>query len=1250
MSAYTPQQLAAIAARGNVLVAAGAGTGKTSTVTARCLDLIVREKCPVEQILMVTFTEAAAAEMRERIRHALRDAAAAAAPESEDALWLAEQTALLDTAPISTLHSFCLELVRRNFHVLGLDPQFSVLDESQTKPVIHTVLDALFEKHYRQGSEQSLAVAELVRTYGGGRDEAIRTLVLKIHQHAQTLAAPDIWLAGQAAMFGNASADAWRATFVEAVIDWSRLWRGTLEELANQSANVAACAKALDALPDDPTLEQAAVVLGQVVAADEAKWERGTKTKVRKPVEAFFASARFLLELTRDDGAPLAQDWEWSRGPMLALLKLAREFGVEFAKAKRELGGIDFADQEQFSLRLLLEDGQPTAIARACRDRFRFVFVDECQDINAAQDAILQAVSREGAAANRFLVGDVKQSIYRFRLANPRIFQGYQEHWLPGGASAAPVAASGSQEPQLDLFGLSPPPHPDVSAPAFAQVLSLTENFRSREALLQFINPVFRTLMRPVIGGLAYDTGDELHFGAQDKRATLSIGARRGGPPEVESQLWPQPDEVAPRVELHVLTKDNEADGNEESFEGDARRTELPDLQAIEREALLVARRLKQLQTSGHRVWNRERGGFVPVEYRDMVVLMRSTSARAEVFARAFHREGVPLHAGRAGFLDAQEVADVLNLLRLLDNPLQDLPLLAVLRSPFVGLSPEELVQVRLADRGGLLWTAMARYSEKTPESADATARKVRAFLDQFHRWRELIRHTSLTQSIETALTGTHYEALLLAGERGPERVANLRRLVEMARRFDPFQREGLFRFLQFIAGQEEVEARHEPAESFNEDSVRLMTIHASKGLEFPVVVLAGLGSRFNLRDLGNDILLHEDLGLCPKVMPPGSRTRFPSIVHWLASQRERRALLGEELRLLYVAMTRARDTLILTGTASRKDEVTRWNDVAPVNNLALVKAGCFLDWLRLWFTNETKPIEWQNEYQGANELLRWQFYGADDPALTLSNETDGDAIVTIQPPTSEELALIRERLSAGYEHAASVREPAKSSVTAIRQRAVDETDDEAQRLFQPTRLALAAPPIKDGSLSAAEIGTAHHTFLQFVALDRTVSESELRHEAARMRDAGALTVAEVAALDFAALTAFWQSDVGTRLRVVPARNVNREMPFTARFSVGELDRLRAPTPASPKSADDFVVVQGVVDLAVILPDEIWLLDFKTDHVAEQELPDKIALYAPQLRIYALALTRIYQRPVTQCWLHFLSIHKTVPVTFAEGP
>jgi len=357
-------------------------------------------------------------------------------------------------------------------------------------------------------------------------------------------------------------------------------------------------------------------------------------------------------------------------------------------------------------------------------------------------------------------------------------------------------------------------------------------------------------------------------------------------------------------------------------------------------------------------------------------------------------------------------------------------------------------------------------------------------------------------------------------------------------------------------------------------------------------------------------------------------------------------ALLGEELRLLYVALTRARDRLLLVGTAAKKDEVARWQSSAVITDHARFKAGNYLDWVRLWFASEMLPGEWADESEGENQLMRWKFWQTND-AVFASGPPDTPAEGTsISVPTPEQWAQIRQRLAMPYAHVAAVSEPAKTTVTALRRRVADEADDEVRRMFQPASGFSMARTI-EGKLSATAIGIAHHTFLQFVALSRTATELDLRNEAERLERDGALSPDQAAALDFTALTSFWQSDLGGKIRSLPESSVNREMPFTARFQIAEVESLLHPDRAAKtilKTEDDFVIVQGVVDLAVLLPEEIWLLDFKTDHVSAEELPAKVQLYEPQLRLYALALKRIYQRSVTHCWLHFLAARQAVAV------
>ncbi|HEY0548810.1 MAG TPA: UvrD-helicase domain-containing protein, partial [Verrucomicrobiae bacterium] len=634
MSPFTDSQQRAIAAFGNVLVSAGAGTGKTRTVVERCLRLI-GEGVSLENILMVTFTEAAAAEMRVRLRKALEsrrdqihrsDAKAsemAGARPFKEAL--EEQIALLDSAHISTLHSFCLQLVRDHFHELHIDPQVSVLDDTQSRPLMHETLDALLDRCYRRETEFADGVRQLIRQYGGGSDERIRALVLKLHRYSQSLPPNARWYGQQLTQLDATEPAHWRAWLSQVFVEWVDEWRPELARCA-ECGNIEACVRALARLAGRPTFESIREVLQCVFAADkELEWKRGDKGKFRAPVENFFDEALFLRSLVepRDGRDPLLDDWNWMRGPMRALLLLTQDFTVQFTQAKRALGGVDFADLEQLSLQLLVNgQDQPTEIARTWQEKFEHVFVDECQDINAAQDAILRAVSRDGAAPNRFLVGDVKQSIYRFRLADPKIFRGYEEAWRKG---------------------------------AGGQRIPLADNFRSREGILNFINPLFAALMRPSIGGVSYDGDAQLRFGNPGERAPLSSASQPG-----------------PQVELHIIHKvqaeadggfDGNGDSEESNNDGEAAKAPTEDVLAIEKEARLVAERLRKMRADKHQIWDEALKAMRGVEWGDMVVLLRSPSSRVETFAKEFSRAGVPLAAARAGFFSAIEVLDLLNLL-----------------------------------------------------------------------------------------------------------------------------------------------------------------------------------------------------------------------------------------------------------------------------------------------------------------------------------------------------------------------------------------------------------------------------------------------------------------------------------------------------------------------------------------------------------------------------------------------------------
>jgi ATP-dependent helicase/nuclease subunit A len=1161
----TGNQRSAIEASGNVLVMAGAGSGKTSTLVERCLYHVLHPKEPVSvvEMLIVTFTEAAAAEVRRRIVERLESARSEA--DGGVAARLEREIALIESAHISTLHSFCLQLVREHFQELGLDPSMLVFRDEQAAMFKQTALDRVMGRHFEFATKDAERVLELIETYVSGDDDRIRRLIVKLHNYTQTLAHPGNWFAEQIISLQKPEPRLWREWLSEALASWCDRWAPELKRLAGNSFAAQFCSRVAAVRGAAPA--QFFSLFEEIAAAIDPT-PRGLGPH-REAIDEFFEEAAFLKSLLADGGSdPLAEDWEWTRSQMETLLRLTQEFSSEYARLKRDHASLDFHDLEQFALDLLLgkERAGPTKVAFDCRRKFQLVFVDEYQDINAAQDAILQAVAREGNQANRFLVGDVKQSIYRFRLAAPRIFQDYSAAWRQQSAAG--------------------------------RVIPLSENFRSPAPLLDFVNAVFGTLMRPELGGVEYDADSHLKAGESDR---------------------PRP--TQPCVELHLhLTQKQAA---EEEDEENATETEL--------EARLVARRLRDLHDSGHLVWDRTDKELRPAGWSDMVVLLRSPRGRAEIYLKEFAKAGVPLQAERGGLYDSSDVSDLLCLLQLLDNPLQDVPLLAVLRSPLVGLSLDELALIRAELPKGLFWTALKRWHHVRQGKSDAGEawRKVDVFLERFARWRKMGRHSALSDRIEGVINETQYLAWLLTQSRPAQRQANVRRFVALAGQFDPMQRQGLQRFLRFVDAQRDAEGDREPESMEAIDAVRLLSIHKSKGLEFPVVAVAGLGTRFNLEELRESILLDEQYGLCAQVKPPGCGASYPSLPWWLAKRRQRREVIGEELRLLYVALTRPRDTLLLFGTANRKTAEEKWAEVT-LNSTAIEKASSPIAWLGPWCAQQI-GAHWPAVKEGTTELFRWRIYGNGD--LRAATRVADKPPVSNAKLDAARLTEVVQRLNWKYPWPESTRERAKLSVTALR-----EANEEAAVRFQ------GRPVFRNrrsrSKLTASEIGTAHHLFVQSIDLSDAGNIDHLRVQAMTLLDERVLVSEQARALDLAAVAAFWNSAVGQSI-LSQADAVHREIPFSVRFTNADFTdaRIEATLPEG-----EFVVVQGTIDLAVICKDEMWILDFKTDTLKESNVKTAVANYAPQLRLYGSALSRIYKRPVTKRWLHFLSLSRTVDV------
>lgn len=987
----------------------------------------------------------------------------------------------------------------------------------------------------------------------------------------------------------------------------------------------------------------------------------------------------------------MLQDWNGCRHDVVALLELVREFERTFTEARRAAAVVDFSDLEQLALHLLWDPAQqqPTRLARQWQAVFDLVCVDEYQDINGAQDRILQCLSRDGANANRFLVGDIKQSIYRFRRADPRIFQSYARLWRSG-----------------DHHTVAP----------------LTENFRSHQAVLSFVNALFRPIMRPEVGGVAYDAEAELQLGAPGARPYFQ------NQPEGRIELHLLLTEVAkasPSVPSFSPAQDSPGAGSETTPGEDTSDpgADTADLDVEESQARIAARRLRTLHEQGCMIWDSSLRATRPVRWRDMVVLHPAPRSISERWARAFAVEGVPLDARRGGFFEALEVSDLIHLVRLLDNPRQDLPLLAVLRSPLVGMTVDELAMIRITSPALPLWPALVAlgagsgpaagnapsspadpsHDEADPfahdsfdsASADATldatpkttpatriqppadprlrpvfvsARaKAVAFLEAHARWRRIATQGSLAACLETVLAETSYEAWLLSRERADAKRANLHRLLALSRQFDDFQRHGLFRFIQFLEAQADAADRMDSAPVASGDSVRLLSMHQSKGLEFPVVVAAGLGRRFNDEDLKGEWLLDSEYGICPPVVPAQHLRRYHSLPRWLAGHRQRRDLIGEQTRLLYVACTRAAERLLLVG-ACRESRLDTWAGHHGTLTLrTLFEAQSPLDWIGPLLPSMTGVADLFSQESGTSERLHWRFWRAVPadvppilPATPSGLPRPSDTLPFAGIPSAQlsfDLSLgtaetltpaieAARRLDWRYPWIAATREPAKAAVTALRQQwqADDETAETSTLPNTPPSTTQPASDVPNASRqSAIERGLAHHLFNERVDLARTGTLDELHAEVLRLESLGWFTREGAESLDLDGLAGFWSSPLAESLRA-HAEFVERELPFTARLRIAEARRLGSSQSPFGFAPDDYQVVQGVIDLALILPDEIWIVDFKTDRVSSDTLAQRAEEYGPQLRLYAHALTEIYRRPVTQRWLYFFATRDLVPI------
>lgn len=1213
--AWTKEQQAAIDSRGQtLLLSAAAGSGKTAVLVERIIRRLLDPVHPIDitELLVVTFTKAAAAEMRERIAAAL---GAAMATQDEDLV--ERQLALLPSASISTLHSFCQEVIRRYFYTIDMDPAFMIAGQEELGLLRKQVLEAVFLSYYEDEKKAGF-LYPLADMFGNDRgDDALMDTVSRMYEYSRSMPWPQAWLE-QAARAYDISDDAliddmeWIQPVKEEI---HRILQGQVrmyESLTRQMKQRPSFAAAYETF----AIEQGAMEL----ALQRQSWDSLQKAVMAiefprlkalrgldEEEKSFWSQCKKMRndckkEITESIQAPYfsASADEWLQGirdmaPMMhGLVALTKEFASAYSAAKKEKGWIDFSDLEHFCLRILLdkssEPGQPipSAAARELRDSYAEVLIDEYQDTNGVQELITRLVSK---ANNRFMVGDIKQSIYRFRLADPTLFlQKYQTY-------------SRQEHAQT-------------------RCIDLAKNFRSVPLILQAVNDVFSRAMTEKATGMVYGKREWLYDGRTAPTAANWVG----GP-----------------VEVHLV--------NTKAAEASAEEAEpAQELTAFEKECQVIASRIQQVMDS-HAMAAKKDGTLEPLRYRHIVILLRSLSGKAETLLQTLQAAGIPAYAEQnGGYFAAIEVQVMLALLQCIDNPEQDLAMAAVLRSPLVGLSEEMLSVLRL-NSTTTLWQGIPSFAAAR-EGEDG--QKLRQFYEHVNEWRTYSRRHSVAELLQRLYQETSYYEYVGGLPGGAVRQANLQALYDRAAQYEKAGFHGVFRYLRFIHKMQEDGIDLAPAKALSEqeDVVRVMSIHKSKGLEFPVVILADTGKAFNRQDMQALLLFHHTLGIGLKQFDATWRMTYPTMIWNGIASRLAWESTAEEERILYVAMTRARDKLILIGHSSHLDtDWQRWE-----GQIEPSQAKSYLDWVMPCICSKARqadaeaalaarqPVKWQC---GLWELSWWpQVPG---PAVSPEVVQTEPRVELLRRGLCTQTAVpawMETQLSWQYEFPQAVVTAAKFSVSEIKRQyglvqdaALEEERALASEAIEPLPdeedLFDQLPPwmaAEEEAATGAQRGTVMHKVMQYLDIRQLpMHAKEIRRQMAQWEQEGLFTAEETSLVYMPAILQFCDSPLGQRL--ANAADIRREYPFSVLFPGGGY---------LPDVEDgEGILVQGVID-CLFRDDQGWaLVDYKTDRLDTPEAFRE--RYKIQLNLYRQAVEQINGIVLQQMYIYSFHLQQAIP-------
>lgn len=1172
----------------DILVSAAAGSGKTAVLVERIVNRICVDDPPVDidRMLVVTFTKAAAAEMRERVSRAI-DSLKEQKPDDEN---LQRQSTLVHNALITTIDSFCLFVVQNNFAQLDLDPDFRIGDQAELKLMLKDALAQVFEDNYAR--EDNEAFINLIDTYSKGRnDSAVRQMVEDIYYKAGSSSWPRKWMNSLLRLYDIKSAKQLEdSEIIKEIVDYSRV---LLEEAVQELT------MAKDLASATPGLEKYALTLSEDIAlfdgmadvtgyvgmqeflnkisfgriavirkfdGDEKKKERvksmrdAAKKKVDGIKQKYFVMSTELMYEQLERQRPFVKE----------LIRLSLEFydAMETVKTKKRV--FDFSDIEHFALRILVDEQtlEPTETAREFSKHFEEIMIDEYQDSNQVQEDILTAISREHqGVGNMFMVGDVKQSIYRFRMARPELFMEKYNTYT----------SDDSEHQRIDLH----------------------KNFRSRNEVLDFTNDIFYKIMAADLGNVQYDDDAALYPGAS------------------------YPDETMRPELLLVDYKDEELSEIIEDEDGDK----------VQIEALLIANRIRSLMENG-RVTDKKTGQLRAVQYRDIVILSRSVATWGNTVAAVLKDCDIPAHVeSNTGYFSSYEIQVILSMLRILDNPLQDIPMAAVLASPIVGMDDEELAQIRAAFKG--VSFAQAVLSAMAGEDGYEDE-KLKAFAEVFERLRGAVADTPIHELLYMILDETGFYRYASAMPAGKRRRQNIDMLIEMATAYEKTSYKGLFHFVRYIDIQQKYEIDYGEADTAgeNDDVVRIMTIHKSKGLEFPVVFVSGLGKGFNTQDTKSDLVIHEKLGLGIVEKTKSPRTKRPSLIRNEIESRIKRENLGEELRVLYVALTRAKEKIILTGglsNAQKSFEKYRGNVNAnqPISFGQREGAGCYLDWII------PAMLSYPDKYT-VSTVDATEFAARTAMDMAANDISKMQLVKQISKADETKVKKLAEGFDFEYAYASDITKKSKYSVSELKHDSMVEKYDSTEREAERPKFLLEEKEtyVPDFARDDDEAGSASNESKK-PKNAAGVNPGALRGTAVHrvMECLDFKSLCDIDTKDHVAVSAFVKKSMDEMLkkglitddmyRLTRPKLIEQFVSSDVAARMAQADKRGDLFKEKPFVMDyEGVLVQGIIDVFWLENDKIVLLDYKTDRVnAAKELIDR---YNTQLKLYADALGRIF--------------------------